>query len=332
MGSAGVPDALARRTPLFLLPPELPLARDLQDQRGPPRLAARSGDGADSAAFGEADSLFQPLPLAAEPLEAAALALFGAGLAKQEPEGIQKGGLAEQAFSATGEAQGEQEARDRAADGLTPEFPGVGAWSGVLHPLAEGHLRLPELQKQPLLQHRVGNLGGLLGKGGGPGNRPETAIEIREAFRLLQRVAVGLELVFTCADHPLAGVAGRIHADPGEEHLHRSDQQKARGRQRRQSPPDLEPLAQQGVPRLQHAREVEQHQSDQNPAAIGHQIGQRPELPLVVGEPEGKQGQHHGGHPSQQEGGGSCAGQVGQAVGLGQGDAALFRGCRSCRA
>ena len=69
---------------------------------------------------------------------------------------------------------------------------------------------------------------------------------------------------------------------------------------------------------------MKQHQSDQDPAAIGHQIGQHPQLPLPVGQPQRKQAQHHGRHPPDQEGGGSTAGQIGQAVGLGEGDAGLL--------
>ena len=186
------------------------------------------------------------------------------------------------------------------------------------------------MQQQPLPYLRVGKLGGPLRKGRGAGDRPQTLLQIGEVGAAHQGIAVRLQLRLAVADHPLACVARGIRPDPGHRHLQRSDQQVAHSGQGRQAPPQHQPLAQRLIPRLQHAGQVKQHQTDQDPAAIGNQIGQHPQLPLPVGQPQRKQGQHHGRHPTDQEGGGSPAGQMGQAAGLGRGDGdkiGCIRGC-----
>ena len=188
------------------------------------------------------------------------------------------------------------------------------------------------MQQQPLTYLRVGKQGGLLRKGRGAGDRPQTLLQIVEIGGAHQGIAVRLQLGLAVADQPFALVARGIHPEPGDRHLQRSDQQIAHSGQGRQAPPQHQPLAQRSIPRLQHAGQVKQHQTDQDPAAIGNQIGQHPQLPLPVGQPQRKQGQHHGRHPTDQEGGGSPAGQIGQAVGLGRAEAGNLGSLRGCGA
>ena len=188
------------------------------------------------------------------------------------------------------------------------------------------------MQQQPLPYLRVGKLGGPLRKGRGAGDRPQTLFQIGEVGAAHQGIAVRLQLGLAVADHPLARVARGIRPDPGHRHLQWNDQQVAHSGQGRQAPPQHQPLAQRSIARLQHAGQVKQHQTNQNPAAIGHQVGQHPQLPLTVGLPQRKQGQHHGRHPTDQEGGGCPAGQMGQAVGLGRGDAGTIGSLSSCGA